>query len=82
MAHIAWFGALLILCYWPILYRMGVQWATDENMGHGFFVPIFAGYVAWQHRAELLAEPRKPNCLRVGDCCIWRFAFCGGYSGR
>jgi exosortase len=58
---IAWFGGLLILCYWPILYRMGTQWATDENMGHGFFVPIMAGIVAWQRRDELMAEPRKPN---------------------
>lgn len=60
---IAWFGGLLLLCYWPILFRMGTQWATDENMGHGFFVPLFAGLVAWQRREELLAEPRTPNPL-------------------
>jgi len=59
--HIAWFGSLLVLCYAPILYRMGVQWATDENMGHGFFVPLLAGYIAWQRRDLLLAEPRTPN---------------------
>jgi exosortase len=58
---IAWFGALLILCYAPILYRMGVQWATDENMGHGFFVPLVAGFIAWQRRATLLATPVRPN---------------------
>lgn len=58
---IAWFGALLLICYAPILYRMGVQWATDENMGHGFFVPVVAGFIAWQRRGELLATPRKPN---------------------
>ncbi len=60
---IVWFGGLLLLCYWPILYRMGTQWATDENMGHGFFVPIMSGFIVWQRRAELLAEPRKPNVL-------------------
>jgi exosortase len=58
---IAWFGALLIGCYAPILYRMGVQWATDENMGHGFFVPILAGYIAWQRRDILAAIPLRPN---------------------
>ncbi|MBV8808042.1 MAG: exosortase/archaeosortase family protein [Acidobacteriaceae bacterium] len=58
---VAWFGALLILCYAPILYRMGVQWATDENMGHGFFVPLVAGYIAWKRRDQLLATPRKSN---------------------
>jgi exosortase len=58
---VAWFGALLIICYAPILYRMCVQWATDENMGHGFFVPLVAGFVAWQRRDALLSIPRKPN---------------------
>jgi exosortase len=60
---VAWFGGLLVLCYWPILYRMGHQWATDENMGHGFFVPIMAGVIAWQRRDDLLATPRQPNTL-------------------
>ncbi|MBV9406514.1 MAG: archaeosortase/exosortase family protein, partial [Acidobacteriaceae bacterium] len=58
---IAWFGALLILCYATILYRMGVQWATDENMGHGFIVPLVAGFIAWQRRKILLATPIRPN---------------------
>ncbi len=58
---VAWFGLLLLICYAPILYRLGVQWATDENMGHGFFVPVIAGFIAWQRRGELMATPRKPN---------------------
>ncbi|MGI8962627.1 MAG: exosortase/archaeosortase family protein [Bryobacteraceae bacterium] len=58
---VAWFGGLLILCYAPILYRMGVQWATDEDMGHGFFVPIVAGFIAWQRRGTLLSTPRESN---------------------
>ena len=60
-AAIAWFGALLVLCYAPILYRMGYQWATDEDMGHGFFVPIVAGFIAWQRRHILLSLLRKTN---------------------
>ena len=36
---------------------MGVQWATDENMGHGFFVPIVAGYIIWKRKDLLLATP-------------------------
>ena len=58
---IVWFGGLLILCYAPILYRLGVQWATDEDMGHGFLVPIVAGFIAWQRRGILAATPRQPN---------------------
>jgi len=58
---IAWFGGLLILCYAPILYRLGVQWATDEDMGHGFLVPIVAGFIAWRRRDILAATPRQPS---------------------
>jgi exosortase len=58
---IAWFGVLLILCYAPVLKRLVVQWATDGDMGHGFFVPLVAGYIAWQRRDELLAAPPVPN---------------------
>jgi exosortase len=58
---IAWFGVLLLICYAPILYRMAAQWANDENMGHGFFVPILAGYICWQRREILAAIPRQPN---------------------
>lgn len=58
---VAWFGALLILCYAPILYRMGVQWANDENMGHGFFVPLVAGFIVWQRRHKLAALPLKTS---------------------
>jgi exosortase len=58
---IAWFGGLLLLCYAPILYRMAAQWATDENMGHGFFVPVIAGYIAWQRKDLLLATPRNSS---------------------
>lgn len=58
---VAWFGGLLLLCYGPILYRMAVQWATDENMGHGFFVPLVAGYIAWRRRDALVFDPRRGN---------------------
>ena len=58
---VAWFGALLIICYAPILYRLAVQWANDENMGHGFFVPLVAGFIAWQRRDKLAAIPRESN---------------------
>lgn len=58
---VAWFGVLLIACYAPILYRMANQWATDENMGHGFFVPVVAAYVAWQRRHQLAAMPVRTN---------------------
>ncbi len=58
---IAWFGLLLIVAYWPVLVRLVSQWAHDEDMGHGFFVPLVAGFIVWQRREELLQTKAKPN---------------------
>lgn len=56
-----WFGVLLIACYAPILNRLVQQWMNDEDMGHGFFVPVVAGFIAWQRRSELAAIEPVPN---------------------
>lgn len=57
---IAWFTALLIAVYFPILKQLVHQWATDEDVGHGFFVPLVAAFVAWQRREELMKIVPKP----------------------
>jgi exosortase len=53
--------ALLVLCYFPVLKHLVWQWENDADMGHGFFVPVVAAYIAWQRRDEVLAVPTKPN---------------------
>jgi exosortase len=58
---VAWFGALLLVCYAPILLRLVRQWIDDQDMGHGFFVPIVAGYIIWQKKQELLSESPSPT---------------------
>jgi exosortase len=58
-----WFAALIGVCYLPVLTHLIEQWNSDEDMGHGFFVPVLAGYIAWQKRDEFLAEPAKPSWL-------------------
>jgi exosortase len=60
-APIAWFGGLLLVCYAPILWALVKYWNEDADMGHGFFVPIVAAFIAWQKRDELLAEKPSPN---------------------
>jgi len=52
-----WFAALLLACYAPVLWRLVLQWNTDPDMGHGFFVPIVAGFIAWQKRDRLRTLP-------------------------
>src|SRR5574340_804271 len=59
--RIALFGGLLLLCYAPVLYALGQQWYNDEDMGHGFFVPVIAGYIVWKRREEILEIVPQPN---------------------
>jgi exosortase len=42
------------------LKALVMQWATDEDVGHGFFVPVVAAYIAWTRREELMALEWKP----------------------
>jgi exosortase len=58
---IAWFGVLLMACYAPVLFGLVRQWATDEDVGHGFFVPVVAGYIVWKRRGQLVAKKPVPN---------------------
>ena len=59
--QVLWFGGLLAVCYAPVLYRLVQQWINDEDMGHGFFVPLISGYIIWQRRAELAALKPESN---------------------
>ena len=48
--------ALLALAGWlyaPILVRLVMQWWSDPNFSHGFFVPAFSLFVLWQDRSHL-----------------------------
>jgi len=59
--QIAWFAALAIACYAPILYRLALQWSDDPDMGHGFFVPLVVGMIVWQRREDLAATEIRPS---------------------
>lgn len=60
-APVIWFFALILVCYAPVLGFLIEDWVDNEDMGHGFFVPVVAGYIAWAKREEFLATPAKPN---------------------
>jgi exosortase len=58
---IGWFGALLFACYAPVLIALVKNWNSDGDMGHGFFVPVVAAFIAWQKREQLAAVAPRPN---------------------
>jgi exosortase len=58
-----WFAVLFLFSYFVIFKNLAIQWSVDEDVSHGFFVPLVAGYVAWQKREEILGQPWIPNYL-------------------
>src|SRR5882757_10004876 len=58
---IAWVSVLLAISYAPVLYRLAAVWYNDADMGHGFFVPVIAGYIAWQQRDKIVGLVPRPN---------------------
>jgi len=62
-------GGLLVVflayLYHHILYLLVRDWWTDPNFSHGFFVPLFSGYVLWRERERLRAIPAKPSWFGV-----------------
>jgi exosortase len=43
-------GSLILLLYASVLKLLVLQWWTDADYGHGFFVPLFSGYILWRER--------------------------------
>jgi|SRR5581483_6440871 len=75
---VAWFGILLLAAYFPILNRLVMQWSTDDDVSHGFFVPLVAVYVAWTRREKLLGMEWRPAWWGIG-VLVW--AACQAYLG-
>ncbi len=59
---IAGFAVLALLaCYASTLWGMADQWWNDEDMSHGFAVPLVVGWIVWRERARWLALPVSPS---------------------
>jgi exosortase len=58
---IAWVSILLAICYAPVLTALVTQWNYDPDMGHGFFVPLIAGFIAWKKRDRMAETIPAPN---------------------
>lgn len=53
--------SLVVLLYASVLRLLIFQWWTDPNYGHGFFVPLFSGYILWQQRERWMNTEIKPS---------------------
>jgi exosortase len=58
---IAWFGVLVFVCYAPVIIALVKNWGSDDDMGHGYFVPFIAAYIVWQKKDALAKLVPEPN---------------------
>ena len=75
---LAWLTALWIAANFPIVYRLVEQWSYDADVGHGFFVPLVSGYIAWQRRDEIAKLKLKTSWWGVP---VMLFGALQGYLG-
>ncbi len=87
----------LVGSYWDTLVLTGKMLTFSEDMAHGFFAPIVAGYIAWQRRHSafsspeisspwglavlMLAAPLGLAAMLGGSSTVSRFAFLISLSG-
>jgi exosortase len=58
---VIFFGLLILLCYAAAVRSLAGDWLHDDDMGHGFFVPLIAGFIVWQQKDELTKIPLRTN---------------------
>jgi exosortase len=69
-------AAALLVCYGPTIRGMIDQWWTDEDMGHGFLVPLVIAWIVWRGRAgwsSVTLEPSWWGFLALGAAAFMHF---------
>jgi len=73
---VAWYAVMLACCFGPVLWAMFYQWQNDEDVGHGLFVPLIAGYLFWERReiwrgADIAWNPWGIALVGWGALQLW-----------
>ena len=51
----------LIFLYFPILQELALDWDTNDNYSHGYFIPILSIYLIYTYKDELKKLPLQSN---------------------
>jgi exosortase len=54
-------ASLTLIIYASTLKALTLQWWSDPDYGHGFFVPLFSGYVLWHESRRWTKVEIKPS---------------------
>lgn len=53
----------LVILYFPILRELALDWDTNDNYSHGYFIPLLSAYIVYVSRGELRRIPLKGNII-------------------
>src|SRR5262249_3327463 len=81
MGQLVTLVALTLWLYGPTLTHLVKQWWHDPNFSHGFFVPLFSAFVAWQERSLLAKIPLKPSWTGAGIVALALAVLVVGQTG-
>jgi exosortase len=53
--------AVLLWAYWTTLAEAARQWEHDPQYSHGYLVPVFAAFLLWTRRKQLVPKALRPS---------------------
>ena len=74
-------GILLCLLYSDTSRHMVQQWWNEEDYNHGFVVPLFSAYLAWQDRDRLRRLATHPSLWGIVVLGLGLLLFLVGSAG-
>ena len=81
VAAVAAVAVSIVCLYATTLSSLAVQWASDDDFSHGFFVIPLAGYFLWQRRTALLETPARPSVVGLFVVAASLLVFIAGRFG-
>lgn len=59
-------AALVVFLFYDSWGRVVVNWYTTEEYSHGFFIPVIALFLIWQHKNEIAALEFQGSAAGLG----------------
>ena len=81
LAWLGLLGVLLCLLYSETSRHMVEQWWEEEDYNHGFVVPLFSAYLAWQDRDRLRRLASHPSLWGIVILGLGLLLFVIGQAG-
>lgn len=61
---------LALVAFSAPLLELASRWVSQEEYGHGFFIPLISLWLLWQRRDAVMASIGQPSLLGVGVIAI------------